>query len=218
MSDVVYALVAIAAGLGFCFWGYLAFRIIIPIWGAFVGFSIGAGVVAAVDSSSFLATTAAWIVAVCCALLFALAAYLFYEVAVVLAMASIGFSLGASLMFALGVEWTWLVVLVGVVLGGLLAFVALVSDLPMLLLIVLSALAGASAVTTGVMLLAGTLDASDLDTRTVTDQASHGWWWYAIYLALAVAGIVVQLRAAEQRRASVREAWAARRGVSRSAR
>jgi hypothetical protein len=216
MRDVVYALVAIVAGGVFCFWGYLAFRVVIPIWGAFVGFSLGAGLAAGIGDGGFLGDAVGWIVAIACALLFGLAAYFFFQVAVVLAMASIGFALGASVMFALGVDWTWLVVLVGVVVGVGLAFLALVTDLPMLLLIVLSALGGASAVTTGVMLLTGTLNSSDLDTADVTDQISHGWWWYAIYGVLAVAGLVVQLRSANQRQASLREAWDARASDART--
>ncbi|MEZ5121190.1 MAG: hypothetical protein R2736_06405 [Solirubrobacterales bacterium] len=47
-------------------------------------------------------------------------------------------------MVALDVSWTWVVILVGVVLGALLAFAAIAADLPMVLLIVLSALGGAS--------------------------------------------------------------------------
>ena len=43
MEDVIFALLVILAGALFCFFGYLAFRIIIPIWGAVVGFSLGAG-------------------------------------------------------------------------------------------------------------------------------------------------------------------------------
>ena len=47
MQDVIFGLIAIAAGALFCFRGYLAFRLIIPIWGAFVGFATGAGAVTA---------------------------------------------------------------------------------------------------------------------------------------------------------------------------
>jgi hypothetical protein len=149
VQDLVFGLVAIAAGALFCFAGYLAFRIVIPLWAAFVGFGLGAGVVASVTDDGFLRTGVSWLVGLAVALAFALLAYLFYELAVVIATGSIGFALGTGLMVALDVEWTWLVVFVGVVLRLLLAVGAILADLPMLLLVVLGALGGASAMTTG---------------------------------------------------------------------
>lgn len=211
MDDVIFGLLAIAAGALFCFRGYLAFRIIIPLWGAFVGFSTGAGVVAAVTDEGFLATGLSWVVGIAAAFAFAVLAYLFYEVAVVLLMGSIGFTLGASAMVALNVEWSWVVVLVGVAAGALLALAAIVADLPMVLLVVLSALGGASAITTGIMLLTGALDTADFDTDAVVARADHDWWWYAIYVVLAVVGLVAQLRAIDRAAATMRESWAARR-------
>lgn len=210
MQDVIFGLVAIAAGALFCFRGYLAFRIVIPVWGAFVGFGAGAGLVASITGDGFLRTGVAWAVGLVTAIAFAVLAYLFFEVAIVIGMVSIGFALGTSAMVALDVSWTWLVVLVGVVVGALLAAVAIAVDLPMLLLVVLSALGGASAITTGVMLLAGTIDTRDFDDDDLTTRAADGWWWYAVYIGLAVAGIVIQVRGAERLRRSVRASWAER--------
>jgi Domain of unknown function (DUF4203) len=210
MEDVVFALLVIVAGALFCFFGYLAFRVIIPLWGALVGFGVGAGAVAAWTDEGFLATGLSWAVGIGVALVFALVAYLFYEVAVVIAMGSIGFALGTSLMAALDVDWTWVVVLVGVGLGILLALTAIVADLPMVLLVVLSALAGASAITTGIMVLAGTIGTDEFTDEAVTARASDDWWWYAIYLAIAFFGIVTQIRLAAGVRGSMRESWAGR--------
>lgn len=211
MQDVVFGLLVILAGGLFCFFGYLAFRIIIPVWGAVVGFSLGAGLIAAATDEGFLRTGLAWIVAIALAILFALLAYLFYWVAVVLAMGSIGFALGTALMGALGVDWSWVVVLVGVAAGALLAVLAIVADLPMILLVLLSALAGASAVTAGLMVLTGAIGTDDFTDEAVTGEAADDWWWYAIYLVLAVAGIVYQARFLGRMRGSMRDAWVARR-------
>lgn len=211
MEDVIFALLVILAGGLFCFFGYLAFRIIIPIWGAVVGFSLGAGLIAAATDEGFLRTGLAWIVAIGLALLFALLAYLFYWVAVVLAMGSIGFALGTALMGALGVDWNWVVILVGVLAGTVLAVLAIVADLPMVLLVLLSALAGASAVTAGLMVLTGAIETEDFTDEAVTARADDDWWWYVVYGALAVAGIVYQMRAMERVRGSMRDSWEARR-------
>lgn len=211
MQDVVFGLVAIGAGALFCFAGYLAFRIVIPLWGAFAGFAFGAGLIASVTGDGFLRTLLGWGVGLGFALGFALLAYLFYEVAVVIAMGSIGFALGTSLMVALDVRWSWLVVLVGVTAGVALALGAILVDLPMVLLILLGALGGASAVTTGTMLLVGAVDTGEFSDDEVTEQVGHHGWWTAMFVVLAVAGLVVQTRGASRLRGSTRDAWTERR-------
>jgi len=211
VQDVIFGLVAIAAGVLFCFRGYLAFRFVIPVWGAFVGFGAGAGLVASITGDGFLRTGLAWAVGLVAALVFGLLAYFFFEVAIVIGMMSIGFALGTSAMVALDVSWTWLVVLAGVAVGALLAAVAIAVDLPMMLLVVLSALGGASAITTGVMLLVGTIDTRDFDDEQLTTRAGDDWWWYAVYLGLAIAGMISQVKDGERLRRSVRAAWAAER-------
>jgi hypothetical protein len=210
VDDVIFGLLAIGAGALFCFFGYLAFRVIIPVWGALVGFGLGAGLVAAWTDEGFLATGLSWFVGIGVAVVFALLAYFFYAVAVVIAMASIGFALGTSLMAALDVSWTWVVVLVGVAAGVLLALVAIAAELPMVLLVVLSALAGASAITTGIMVLAGTIGTDEFTDEAVTARANDNWWWYVLYAALAVAGVINQVRLTASIRGSMRESWEAR--------
>mgnify|MGYP006199470863 CR=1 FL=1 len=118
MGDVVLGILAVLIGLLFCFRGYLAMRLVIPVWGAFAGFMLGAGLVASFADEGFLASALGWLVGAGVAVLFALLAYLYYEVSVLLAMAAIGFAIGTSVMVALGVTWSWLIVLVGVLLAG----------------------------------------------------------------------------------------------------
>ena len=210
MRDVLFGLLAIGAGALFCFRGNLAFRVVIPLWGAFVGFATGAGLVASLGGDGFLATWTGWLVGFGLAVVFAALAYLFYAVSVVIAMASIGFSLGASAMLAVGVSWTWVAVLVGLGFAVLLAYTAIVADLPMVLLTVLSAMAGATAITTGVMVLVDEISTRDFTRQQVT--ATHNEWWVlAMYLALVVSGIVVQARAAGTVGGSMRDSWDARK-------
>jgi hypothetical protein len=140
---------------------------------------------------------------------FGLLAYLYYEVSVVLAMAAVGFVLGASLMVALNIRWSWAVVLVGMLAGIALAVLAVVGRLPMLLLTVLTGLAGAGTIVTGVMLLTGSLSADALDSPAVVSRIPDSAGWWVLYGVLAVCGVVLQLRALSDKRRSVRAQWAA---------
>jgi hypothetical protein len=208
MDDVLVGLMAIAVGALFCFRGFMAMRIIIPIWGAFAGFLLGAGIVDVASDDAFLRSLLAWLVAIGCAIVFGLIAYLYYEVSVVLAMAAIGFSLGSGAMVALGVTWSWVVVLVGVLLGALLAVVAIVADLPMIILVVLTAFAGATSIVLGVMLLGSVVDTTDFDVAETTERLDDDWWWYLAYVVLGVVGIVAQVRHTARMDASLRQQWA----------
>lgn len=207
MGDVILGIIAILVGLLFCFRGYLAMRLVIPIWGAFAGFMFGAGLIANVTDEGFLASVLGWVVGAVLALVAGLLAYLYYEVAVILAMSAIGFTLGTSTMVALGVTWDWLTILVGLAVGILLALIAIVGDLPMALLTVLTSLAGASAVVTGTMLLFGVISTDDFDVAATTQQLDDDWWWYALYAGLAIAGMIAQFTSTARMRASLRDMW-----------
>jgi Domain of unknown function (DUF4203) len=207
MSDFVLGVLAILVGALFCFRGYLAMRLIIPIWGAFAGFLFGAGLIASITGDGFLGTVLGWAVGFAFALLFAALAYFYYEICIVIGMAAIGFALGTSLMVALGVTWSWLIVLAGAALGVVLAFAAIVSDMPMLLLTILTALAGASTVVTGIMLLGNTLSTDSFEEGATTKAINDSWWWWAIYVVLAIAGIIAQVRTTDRLRASMRASW-----------
>jgi hypothetical protein len=209
VETILIGLLAIVVGLALCFYGYAALRLVIAIWGAFAGFLLGAGIVASLTGDGFLATGLAWMVGLAAALLFGLIAYLYYAVSVVIGMGAMGFALGTTVMAALGVSWNWLVVLVGVVVGVLLAFLAIAGDLPMLILAILGAFAGASVTVTGALLLFGVLERDDLATAETTASVGLGWWWTAAYLVLAIVGLVVQLRSVEARKGTLRDAWAA---------
>lgn len=208
MEDIVVGVLAVLVGALFCFRGWLAMRIVIPIWGAFAGFMLGAGLVDAGTDEGFLRTLFAWIVGIAFALVFAALAYLIYEVAVMLAMASIGFALGTGLMTVLGISWSWLVVLVGVVVAVLLALLAIFADVPAVALVILSAMAGAVTIVAGLMLLFGAVDTADFGSKAVTERLDDDWWWYAMYVILAIAGVVAQVVWAGRIEGTVRDAWA----------
>jgi hypothetical protein len=205
MNDIVVGTIALLTGAVFCFRGYLAMRLVIPLWGAFAGFMLGAGLVS--GDAGFLGNALGWLVGFGLAIVFGMIAYLYYEVSVMIGMMGIGFVLGTSVMVAFGVTWSWLIVLSGVVLAVVLAFVAIVGNLPMVLLTVLTALAGASTIVAGMMLLVGTFDADDFSVGTTTEFVADDWWWFVIYGGLVVGGIIAQFTDVDRRSESLRASW-----------
>lgn len=207
MEDVIVGLLAMLIGALFCFRGWLMLRILIPLWGAFAGFLLGAGLVASIGGQSFLRTLLGWVIGAAVALAFGLIAYLYYEVSVIIAMAAIGFSIATTALVAMGVTWSWVTVLIGVLVAVLLAFIAIVGDLPMVILTVLSAMAGASTIVGGAMLVSGVVNLADFTSSATTQRLDDDWWWYAIYAGLVILGIVAQVRSVGRLTASMRQSW-----------
>src|SRR5215207_8520309 len=104
MTDIILGLFAILAGGVMLFAGQLVLRFVLPIWGFFAGFAFGAGLVAEVADERFLGTVLGWVLGLVFALIFAIFAYLYFAVAVILAMAAFGFAIGSGLVVALGID------------------------------------------------------------------------------------------------------------------
>lgn len=207
MTDLVLGLLAIVVGLIFCFAGSPLMRFVITLWGALVGFGLGAGLVAHSTGDHLLATALSWTVGLILALVFAVLAYLYYAVAVVLAMGGVGFALAGSLLAAIGVTWNWVIILVGVAVGIVFAVIAIMGDLPLVLLQVLSAIAGAAVAVSGLMLLVGAVDSDTFTDGGFLAMVREDWWWWLVYAALAIVGLVAQSRAASAHRDSMRRQW-----------
>lgn len=208
MQDIALGVLGLLVGIFLVARGQWAMRVIITVWGAFVGFATGAGIVAAIlDGGSLLASATGWTLGFVLAVVFAVLAYLYYAVAVVIAFASMGFVIGATVMQAIGIDWTWLYSLVGLVLGVFFAIWAIVANLPHMLLIVLSSSAGAAVAVAGTMLILGVIEVGDFSEGIKVGIQDYLFWWIG-YIVLFFAGIAIQYRDALKNQAEMRDAWA----------
>lgn len=207
MADILLGILAIFAGGVMLFAGQLVLRLVIPIWGFFAGFAVGAGIFAELADERFLGTVLGWISGLVLAIVFALLAYFFFAVAVVLAMTAFGYAIGAGLVVALGIDWNWIAVLVGAGIGAVFGLLSIFGNMPMIVLAVVSALAGAVAVVGGLMLLVGTLNSDDFTQGSFSSAVETSWFWWVLLFALALIGIVSQTRQRVEMRRTIRESW-----------
>ena len=77
---------------------------------------------------------------------FAVLAYLYYYVAIVLAMGAAGFAIGSGIVVALGIGWNWVAVLVGLAVGLIVGLVSVFANVPMIMLVVIGSIAFAGCV------------------------------------------------------------------------
>jgi hypothetical protein len=187
-------LIAILFGIALCFAGYRLFLILLPIWGFFFGFALGAETLQALFGIGFLATVSSWIVGLIVGVVFAVASYLFYIVGVAILAGSLGYMLGAGLLNLIGIDLGIIVWLVGIAAGIALAVVTIIFNLQKYVIIAATAIGGAGAIIGTIVLgLTGMSVASAVGNpvRLILDNS---WWWTLVFLALAIGGFFVQLR------------------------
>lgn len=199
IETLAIGMLAIIIGMAFLFEGFPFFLLILPIWAFFAGLVAGAGAVTALFGDGFLSTVLGWAVGFGLGLVFAVLSYLFYWVAVVLVGASIGYMIGTGAMAALGVDFNLLVIAVGVVVGAALAVVTIILGVPKYLIVVLTALGGATAILSGVFLIFGLVDLDGFRFGV----AGATWLvikddvvWLVAWAVLFAVGVVAQLRSA----------------------
>jgi hypothetical protein len=198
LQQAAIGLLGLLIGLGFVFYGFGLFLILLPIWGFFFGFLFGAGAITAIFGDGFLATTTGWVIGFFVGLLFAALSYLYYWFAVVFIGASIGYGIGLGLLAWLGNGGGNLAgFLFGLVGAVIVAGIVVALHVPKYLIILLTAIGGAFGAIAGLALIFDRLKLSDLGTGLM--GAFHAvqdlnWIWPLAAAALAVIGIVYQMR------------------------
>jgi len=149
--EIVMAILLGLIGLAVCFVGLEVFFITLPIWGFVVGFFSGASLIHAWMGGGFFQTTLGIVVGLALGVLFAILAYFFWYFGVVFLCGSVGAMLGNGLSKAIGLDANWWLWIVGLVVGVLFALAALFLAIPVYLVIINTAMAGAAAIIAAVL-------------------------------------------------------------------
>jgi hypothetical protein len=128
--DILLALLVMATGLILLFNGYALARFLIPVWGFISGLALGGAVMADLSDTPFLATVSGLAIGLLVGAGFALFAYFYYAAAVIIAAGAIGYWLGSSLIQFTGIDPGFLSTTVGIAVGALAGFAALLSNAP----------------------------------------------------------------------------------------
>ncbi|HSG16371.1 MAG TPA: hypothetical protein VLE70_08625, partial [Anaerolineae bacterium] len=137
------SILALLLGLAALFAGYRFFLLLLPIWGFFAGFFLAVSAVTILFGDGFLATVLAWVVGFIVGLIFSLLSYLFYIAGVAILAGSVGYALGAGLMYAIFDDPAVLAFVVGLVAAILVALATLLLNLQKWVIIAITAVGGA---------------------------------------------------------------------------
>ena len=199
--EILIGIILALIGLAVCFFGLRFWFILLPVFGGITGFFVGARVIQDIFGTGFLSTATSWIVGIVAGLAFALLAYFVWYAGAIIMAGAVGASLFSGILHALFAN-PWGVVLFIVALIGAVIFAvgALVLNLPIYIVIINSALAGASLAIAGLLTIFGTIQVVELAngaTLAVVNETKLGsasWLWVLAWIALAVVGIFYQLR------------------------
>jgi hypothetical protein len=187
-------MIALLFGLVLVVGGYRIFLVLLPIWGFFFGFGLGAQTLQALFGVGFLSTISSWVVGFFTGAIFAVLSYLFYIVGVVLLAGSLGYAIGAGFMGLIGIQMGFLVWIVGMVVAVALAIVTIMFNLQKYVIIVATAMGGAGIIVSTLVLgVRGASIVSLLSENPVRFILQDSWFWTLVYIVLAGGGIVLQI-------------------------
>lgn len=193
MKETIIALVIGGVGVAVLLAGYRIARVIIPLWGLIAGFMLGASAASDAFSSPFIGTLGGVIAGLIIGLVFAVFAYFFFELAIVLLGAEVGYWLGVGFVGFFGIQKGFLSAIIGILIGICFGLIALFGNLPKYYLIIISALAGSVSIITSLLLLLDKVKLDDLSYVATNQEVTPAWIWSAAILALVVAGVAFQL-------------------------
>jgi hypothetical protein len=178
-----------------CFAGYWLFRVVITIWGFFIGFFIGAQIIASLFDQGFLSTPLAWVVSLVAGIVLAACACSLYTAAFTLLGAGLGYLAGVGLMTASGITSQGsLVVIVGLVFAVSFAIITLALGVAKIVIIVDTALGGAGAIILGILLLSGEIQGDFLGLGALRAFIDASPGWVMLWVAIAVLGGFFQMQ------------------------
>lgn len=208
LEGLMIGLLALAIGLALAFYGFKVFLVLLPIWGFFAGFLLGANAMTALLGDGFLIEVSSWVVGFILGLVFAVLSYLYYWVAVVLLGGALGYQLTYGVLHWLGFDADgFITFILALVVGGVFAVGFFLLHMPAVLVIVATAISGAGAAIAGVVVALGLVPYQLLDQGIFGVYQRHdlaGLWLIAA-IALAVAGAYYQSKSVGNMAAAITE-------------
>jgi hypothetical protein len=186
-------LIALLLGLAVCFGGYRLFLALLPVWGFFFGFGLGAQALQALFGQGFLATTTSWVVGFFLGAFFALLSWLFFKAGVAILAGSLGYVLGAGFMHLIGINMNFLVYSIGVLVAVAAVVVTLMFSLEKYVIIANTAITGAGLIV-GTMIFGVTgARLARFFENPIRFALQDRPLWIIIFLVLAALGVAFQL-------------------------
>jgi len=189
---MIGGMIALFFGTLLTFSGYRFWLFLLPVLGFFFGFALGAQTVTALFGDGFLSTVTSWVVGFGFAMIFAVLSYAFYIVAVGLVGAALGYALGVGILEAIGLNFGFLVWVVGIVAAMAVGAAVLLLNVQKWVVIIATSVLGAGVIIGTFLYLFGGLPSAQIAQNPVRVALQASPLWTLLFLLLAGAGIGLQ--------------------------
>jgi hypothetical protein len=186
-------LIALLVGVAIAFNGYRWFLILLPIFGFVFGFGLGAQTLQAIFGQELFATAASWVLGLIVGVIFAVLSYLFYFIGVGIYAAALGYGLGVGLMGLFGLDLNLITWLVGIAAAVGMVFVVFKFNIQKYVIIIGSALIGASVIVASLLFPLGVITYPQLTKLELFEVLAQNFFWLIVFIALAAGGIYTQI-------------------------
>lgn len=197
LSVLCAVVIALLFGALMAFGGYRLFIFLLPIWGFIFGFTLGAQTMQALLGTSLFADATALVVGFVVALIFAVLSYLFYFLAVAIIAFSLGYgaTVGLWTMIIPNPTFDFIVWLVAVVVGVIVAVATLRFNIQKYVIIIATGFGGAALV--AMTLLGGVAGASIANALNapLRTMLAGNPLVTILFFVVAIAGIAFQWQA-----------------------
>jgi hypothetical protein len=190
---VVVGAAALALGVAVCFYGFKLFPFVVPVGAFLAGSALGAGIAAAVFGIPPLSTVPSMIVAAAVGLIFAALSHAYYHWTIIAVAAVVGFVLGS--VWLTGTGHAALGLPGGAALGVAFALVAVLLNLPRVLIVSVTAATGALLGLGGLLVIGGQISVGRQGLMTAFHAPTL---WVLAWVAIAALGGFVQWRSSER--------------------
>jgi hypothetical protein len=187
-------LLTVVVGIVLCFGGHRFFRFLMVLVGFATGFVLGGSGIAVATHGQFLDSIWGWVAAIVVGLVLGGLAWPFYSAAVAILGGFVAYLIGTGVMAFLGYGTGTLTQAAGIVAGAVIIVIVFLLRIHRLIVILVTAVAGAGAMLSGVLILLGKLnfDLNTADDPTAFVRSSP--LWVLILVVLTLAGMGAQWR------------------------
>ena len=192
--DILIGILSVLLGLAVATMGIRLWFWMLPILGFMAGFFLGTIAIYQLAGDGILATALSWVVGLVAGLAFALISWFWWYFGVIIAAGSAGAGIASGLAASLGAERDWVLVLAGIIGAASFVFGALLFNLPIYIVIVNTAIAGALGAVAGLLLIFDRLDLDNLGGGQAVAIVRDSLGWWLLWVAIAGIGIAMQLR------------------------
>ena len=192
--DILIGILSVLLGLAVAAMGLRLWFWMLPILGFMAGFFLGTIAVFQLFGDGILATVLSWVVGLVVGVGFALVSWFWWYLGVIIAAGSAGAGIATGLAASFGAERDWVLVVVGIIGAAIFVLGAMLLNLPIYLVIVNTAIAGALGAVAGLLLIFDRLDLDNLGGGQAVAIVNDSLGWWLLWIAIAAIGIALQLR------------------------